>query len=271
MSHRAALLASWRDFVELLRRLPPDLAAARKADAVSQIRAGAAAAAGATGTPPDASADGLKRLMAAVATLRATTARVPGERRGGRGGVYVLREGRLVREDGGGDRGASTSRCVFFFSFFSSPSSRPASVRACAATLSRLISLFPHLSLQLHRRRPPVRRRGGRPAPGPDEAPVLWAGPAAGEAAILEKERERREGRGRVFSLSLSSPIVENDRGGPRDWKQASIAGSNRHTQGQAGRKKQARTHTHRHTHTLKKADRKSTHTEIKKSHSRHS
>lgn len=146
MSHRAALLASWRDFVELLRRLPPDLAAARKADAASQIRAGAAAAAGATGTPPDASADGLKRLMAAVATLRATTARVPGERRGGRGGVYVLREGRLVREDGGGDRGASTSRCVSFFSFFSSPSSQPASARACAATLSPLISLFPHLS-----------------------------------------------------------------------------------------------------------------------------
>ena len=109
MSHRAALLASWRDFVELLRRLPPDLAAARKADAASQIRAGAAAAAGATGTPPDTSADGLKRLMAAVATLRATTARVPGERRGGRGGVYVLREGRLV-EEVEGDRGASTSR-----------------------------------------------------------------------------------------------------------------------------------------------------------------
>ena len=47
--------------------------------------------------------------MAAVATLRATTARVPGERRGRRGGVYVLREGRLV-EEVEGDRGASTSR-----------------------------------------------------------------------------------------------------------------------------------------------------------------
>ena len=104
-SNRAAILSTYRDLLELLRRLPSDLAAARKADAAAQIRAAATAA------PPlaDASADGLKRLMAAVATLRATTARVPGERRGGRGGVYVLREGRLV-EEVEGDRGASTSR-----------------------------------------------------------------------------------------------------------------------------------------------------------------
>jgi len=94
--HRAAILAAWRDFVELLRRLPPASAATRRADAAARLRASAAA-------PPDSPAafDGLKQLLAAVATLRATTARVPGERRGGRGGVYVLREGRLVEEAGG--------------------------------------------------------------------------------------------------------------------------------------------------------------------------
>jgi hypothetical protein len=111
-AHRATVLAAWRDYLELLRRLPPAAAAERKADAAAAVRAGAA--------EPDA--DGLKRLLAAVATLRATTAKRPGERRTGRGGVFVLRRGELV-DGGGGSEGEK--RCVvrFFFFFFCFPTS----------------------------------------------------------------------------------------------------------------------------------------------------
>ena len=96
-AHRAAVLAAWRDFLELLHRLPPSTAASRRADAAARIRAAAS-------TPPDSptASDGLKQLLAAIAGLRATTARVPGERRSGRGGVYVLRRGELVDGEGGG-------------------------------------------------------------------------------------------------------------------------------------------------------------------------
>ena len=104
--HRAAVLSTWRDYLELLQRLPPAAAAERKAEAAAQVRAAATA-------PPDspAAANSVKTLMAAVATLRATTARRPGEKRTGRGGVFVLRRGELVQEDNdsGGER-----RCVVF-------------------------------------------------------------------------------------------------------------------------------------------------------------
>lgn len=90
---RGAVLSAWRDYIEVLRRLPPELAAARKADAAARVRAG-------DGDKPDV---GLKKLLAAVATLRATTAKRPGERRAGRSGVYVLRRGQLVEGEGGGE------------------------------------------------------------------------------------------------------------------------------------------------------------------------
>lgn len=91
------VLSLLRDLAELLRRLPPATAAKTRADAVAALRANAHAAG------PDADA-ATKRLMAAVAGLRATTARRPGERRGAMrgGGVYVVRGGAVVEAAGGG-------------------------------------------------------------------------------------------------------------------------------------------------------------------------
>ena len=95
------VLSAWRDFAELLKRLPVADAARRRAEAAAEVRSAAAF----TGADADAA---IKRLLAAVAGLRATTARKPGERRGTRGGVYVVREGRVVE----GGEGATTARAV---------------------------------------------------------------------------------------------------------------------------------------------------------------
>ena len=84
-----AVRAAWRDLLELLRRLPAADAAAKRAEAAATVRANA----GLTGAPAE---DAVKRLLAAVAGLRATTSRRPGERRLGRAGVYVVRGGELV-------------------------------------------------------------------------------------------------------------------------------------------------------------------------------
>lgn len=86
------VLAAWRDFIELLRRLPAAEAAAKRAEAAAAVKANALV----TAAEAD---DHIKRLLAAIAGLRATTARRPGERRGKRGGVYVVREGRVVEGD----------------------------------------------------------------------------------------------------------------------------------------------------------------------------
>ena len=104
---RAAVLAAWRDLLELLHRLPPDQAAVRRAEAAAEVRAGAA-------LPPDSvsAAGGLRRLLAAAAGLRATTARRPGERRGrAGGGVFVLRDGELVEECGRQGSRCEASEC----------------------------------------------------------------------------------------------------------------------------------------------------------------
>lgn len=95
------VLSAWRDFAELLKRLPAADAARRRAEAAAEVRSAAAL----TGADADAA---IKRLLAAIAGLRATTARKPGERRGGRGGVYVVREGRVVE----GGEASATGRAV---------------------------------------------------------------------------------------------------------------------------------------------------------------
>ena len=123
---RALTLSLWRDYLCLLRRLSsPEDADRRRASAAAEIRGwgkGREKEAeekkkGEETAPPLDPDAGVKRLMAAVSFLRATTSRQPGERKrllktggGGGGGVFVVREGQLVRVDEGGDgEGASSS------------------------------------------------------------------------------------------------------------------------------------------------------------------
>lgn len=124
---RALTLSLWRDYLCLLSRLSPEDAAARRASAAAEIRKATAADQEKRSkndtddtTDPDA---GVKRLMAAVSFLRATTSRSPGEKKrlsggssGGRG-VFVVRKGELVRVEGGGDETTRYEKRESFFFF----------------------------------------------------------------------------------------------------------------------------------------------------------
>ena len=97
---RPAVTAAWRDYVQLLRRLPPSDAAERRAKAADAVRANAAL----TGADAD---DALKRLHAAIADIAATTARRAGERRRLiSAGTYVVRDGQAVKVERGGGSGS---------------------------------------------------------------------------------------------------------------------------------------------------------------------
>lgn len=118
---RALTLSLWRDYLCLLGRLSPEDAAKRKAAAAAEVRNWKAAESSRgkgrddndDGAPLDPDA-GVKRLVAAVSFLRATTPRGAGERKrlsSSVDGVFVVRKGELVRvEGGGGEQGASSSR-----------------------------------------------------------------------------------------------------------------------------------------------------------------
>jgi hypothetical protein len=93
MSHqRAQVLAYYRQFLRLSRRLPPDKAAA----AAGEVRAAIRARAGER--DPVKALDGAKELAARVAFLRMTTPRPPGEPLGS--GRFVWREGKWQEGDG---------------------------------------------------------------------------------------------------------------------------------------------------------------------------
>lgn len=121
---RALALSLWRDYLCLLERLSPEDASKRKVSAAAEIRGWNEEEKGERGEErqqkeedeekkplaPDPDA-GVKRLMAAVSFLRATTPRGAGDRKrlsggGGGGGVFVVRKGELVRVEGAGGGGA---------------------------------------------------------------------------------------------------------------------------------------------------------------------
>jgi len=119
---RALTLSLWRDYLCLLERLEPEDAARRRASTAAAIRSwsdpepenGAPRARGEE-EGSDADADGgVKRLMAAVSFLRATTRRSATDRkrlsRGSGEGVFVVREGELVRVEGGEEGSLAASR-----------------------------------------------------------------------------------------------------------------------------------------------------------------
>lgn len=102
MPPRPAVAAAWRDYVELLRRLPPNDAASRRVAAAAAVRANA----GLAGADADVA---LKRLYAEIGNLRATTSRRPGERRLRAAGTYVVRDGEAVRMV---ERGDGSGRAI---------------------------------------------------------------------------------------------------------------------------------------------------------------
>ena len=114
---RALTLSLWRDYLCLLERLGPEDAEKRKASAAAEIRSwGEEQKKGQQKSddgdeekqPPLDPDAGVKRLMAAVSFLRATTRRSAEDRRrlsSSGEGVFVVREGELVRVEGGGERG----------------------------------------------------------------------------------------------------------------------------------------------------------------------
>lgn len=124
---RALTLSLWRDYLCLLERLSPEDASKRKASAAAEIRSWDTEKGGGQqqkgsvvdgeGEKPVVPLDpdaGVKRLMAAVSFLRATTRRGAGDRKrlsssGGGDGVFVVREGELVRVAGGGEEGSGSS------------------------------------------------------------------------------------------------------------------------------------------------------------------
>jgi len=125
---RALTLSLWRDYLCLLERLSPEDASKRKATAAAEIRSWdnekgggrqqqKGSVADGEGEKPVAPLDpdaGVKRLMAAVSFLRATTRRGAGDRKrlssSGGDGVFVVREGELVRVAGGeGAEGSGSS------------------------------------------------------------------------------------------------------------------------------------------------------------------
>ena len=120
---RALTLSLWRDYLCLLKRLSPEDASKRKASAAAEIRSWneeekggrqQKSIAGEEEKPVPGPDAGVKRLMAAVSFLRATTRRGAGERKrlsASGDGVFVVRKGELVRvEGGGGEEGSGSSR-----------------------------------------------------------------------------------------------------------------------------------------------------------------